>query len=351
MRKTKLGTKRQCQACGGRLYDLGKRPVVCPHCGAEVDLERVKRARAPNGEPTAAKLERRPPRRAAAAPDRGRRASRRAAAAMVARTGGGARQGRPLARRRRAASVPAVRLRRRRQDDARQAPRRIRVGRDRLRRLHRQGGAGDAVEGLRRRVDDSRAHLPRQRGRRRRADLHPQPRRPRLARRADRHRRMLDGRRRARPRPSVVRQADPGARRPGATAAGQGRRLLHRGRARRDADRDPSPGAGRSDHPPVGDRPLGRRDRLRPIRREPRHPPRRDRGRRRARRRSGSARRQSHPPPLQSAHPAAAGDRGAAAGRRRQARLPAQRPRQGPDQRRPLAGRNIRRDCARTSCA
>jgi exodeoxyribonuclease V len=46
MRKTKLGTKRQCQACGGRLYDLGKRPVVCPHCGAEVDLERVKRARA-----------------------------------------------------------------------------------------------------------------------------------------------------------------------------------------------------------------------------------------------------------------------------------------------------------------
>jgi exodeoxyribonuclease-5 len=45
MRKTKLGTKRQCQACGGRLYDLGKRPVVCPHCGAEVDLERVKRAR------------------------------------------------------------------------------------------------------------------------------------------------------------------------------------------------------------------------------------------------------------------------------------------------------------------
>lgn len=45
MRKTKLGTKRQCQACGGRLYDLGKRPVVCPHCGAEVDLERVKRTR------------------------------------------------------------------------------------------------------------------------------------------------------------------------------------------------------------------------------------------------------------------------------------------------------------------
>ena len=116
-------------------------------------------------------------------------------------------------------------------------------GRDRLRRLHRQGGAGDAIEGLRRRVDDSRADLPRQRGRRRRADLHPQPRWARLARRADRHRRMLDGRRRARPRPAVVRQADPGAWRPGAIAAGQGRRLLHRGRARCDADDDPSPGA------------------------------------------------------------------------------------------------------------
>jgi exodeoxyribonuclease-5 len=42
MRKTKLGTKRQCQACGRRLYDLGKRPVICPHCGAEVDLDRLK---------------------------------------------------------------------------------------------------------------------------------------------------------------------------------------------------------------------------------------------------------------------------------------------------------------------
>ena len=58
MRKSKLGTKRQCQACGGRLYDLGKRPVVCPRCGAEVDLERLKR---PSAEPAAAPAE--PPRR------------------------------------------------------------------------------------------------------------------------------------------------------------------------------------------------------------------------------------------------------------------------------------------------
>ena len=42
----KLGTKRQCQACGAKFYDLGKRPVVCARCGAEVDLARLKKARA-----------------------------------------------------------------------------------------------------------------------------------------------------------------------------------------------------------------------------------------------------------------------------------------------------------------
>jgi exodeoxyribonuclease-5 len=70
MRKTKLGTKRQCQACGGRLYDLGKRPVVCPHCGAEVDLERVKRVRGrSNSEPTAEALGASPETPAAAPPE------------------------------------------------------------------------------------------------------------------------------------------------------------------------------------------------------------------------------------------------------------------------------------------
>jgi len=74
MRKTKLGTKRQCQACGRRLYDLGKRPVVCPHCGAEVDLERLNRARAePQAAPqpesaSAAAVERQPSRVLAGAP-------------------------------------------------------------------------------------------------------------------------------------------------------------------------------------------------------------------------------------------------------------------------------------------
>ena len=68
-------------------------------------------------------------------------------------------------------------------------------GRGGVRRLHRQGGAGDALEGLRRRDDHPRADLPRERGRGRRAELHPQRRRPGLARRPDRDRRMLDGRR------------------------------------------------------------------------------------------------------------------------------------------------------------
>jgi exodeoxyribonuclease-5 len=39
----KLGTKRQCQACGAKFYDLGKRPVVCARCGAEVDLQRLRK--------------------------------------------------------------------------------------------------------------------------------------------------------------------------------------------------------------------------------------------------------------------------------------------------------------------
>ena len=86
----------------------------------------------------------------------------------------------------------------RRQDDARPPHRGRRARRDGLRRLHRQGRAGDALQGLRRRDHHPRAHLPGERGRGRRADLHPQRRRARLPRRAHRDRRMLDGRRRAR---------------------------------------------------------------------------------------------------------------------------------------------------------
>ncbi|GGH33893.1 TIGR02300 family protein [Alsobacter metallidurans] len=33
MAKPELGTKRQCQSCGAKFYDLGKDPIVCPKCG------------------------------------------------------------------------------------------------------------------------------------------------------------------------------------------------------------------------------------------------------------------------------------------------------------------------------
>ena len=59
-----------------------------------------------------------------------------------------------------------------------------------------------------------------------------------------------------------------GARRPRAAAADPGRRLLHRLRAGRDADRGASPGAGRSDHTDVDGRARGPRTRHRPLRRE-----------------------------------------------------------------------------------
>ena len=33
----KFGTKRVCEACGGKFYDLNKIPVVCPLCGHRFD--------------------------------------------------------------------------------------------------------------------------------------------------------------------------------------------------------------------------------------------------------------------------------------------------------------------------
>ncbi|GAC1332883.1 MAG: hypothetical protein NVSMB26_13200 [Beijerinckiaceae bacterium] len=32
MPKPELGTKRQCQNCGAKFFDLGKSPIVCPKC-------------------------------------------------------------------------------------------------------------------------------------------------------------------------------------------------------------------------------------------------------------------------------------------------------------------------------
>ena len=41
------GLKRICLECGGRFYDLNKRPVICPACGAEFTGEaRIKTRRA-----------------------------------------------------------------------------------------------------------------------------------------------------------------------------------------------------------------------------------------------------------------------------------------------------------------
>lgn len=37
--KPELGTKRTCQSCGAPFYDLNKKPIVCPKCGAKYDLE------------------------------------------------------------------------------------------------------------------------------------------------------------------------------------------------------------------------------------------------------------------------------------------------------------------------
>jgi uncharacterized protein (TIGR02300 family) len=37
-RKALRGTKRTCQACEARFYDLGRDPVVCPMCGADYAL-------------------------------------------------------------------------------------------------------------------------------------------------------------------------------------------------------------------------------------------------------------------------------------------------------------------------
>jgi uncharacterized protein (TIGR02300 family) len=39
------GTKRTCQSCDAKFYDLGKAPIVCPKCGAIFDPEAVLKTR------------------------------------------------------------------------------------------------------------------------------------------------------------------------------------------------------------------------------------------------------------------------------------------------------------------
>src|SRR5438128_9936914 len=47
--KANWGTKRTCQSCSARFYDLNKSPIKCPKCGREHDREdfvKVRRGRA-----------------------------------------------------------------------------------------------------------------------------------------------------------------------------------------------------------------------------------------------------------------------------------------------------------------
>ena len=49
MVKASWGTKRTCQNCAARFYDLNKSPIKCPKCGREHDREdfvKVRRGRA-----------------------------------------------------------------------------------------------------------------------------------------------------------------------------------------------------------------------------------------------------------------------------------------------------------------
>src|SRR5918992_71723 len=39
------GTKRICQNCGSKFYDLQRQPITCPSCGAEFDPEALLRSR------------------------------------------------------------------------------------------------------------------------------------------------------------------------------------------------------------------------------------------------------------------------------------------------------------------
>ena len=53
MSKPEWGTKRQCQSCGTKFYDLKRPQVTCPSCGADVDRESPLKSR--RSRPSAAK--------------------------------------------------------------------------------------------------------------------------------------------------------------------------------------------------------------------------------------------------------------------------------------------------------
>ena len=45
MAKPELGTKRLCNSCGVKFYDLNKDPIVCPKCATVMQVAAVARAR------------------------------------------------------------------------------------------------------------------------------------------------------------------------------------------------------------------------------------------------------------------------------------------------------------------
>ncbi len=44
MAKPELGSKRQCQNCGAKFFDLNRDPILCPKCGATFQAPVVARA-------------------------------------------------------------------------------------------------------------------------------------------------------------------------------------------------------------------------------------------------------------------------------------------------------------------
>src|SRR5271165_1675171 len=42
--KPDLGSKRHCQNCGAKFFDLNKSPILCPKCGAEFEAVALTRA-------------------------------------------------------------------------------------------------------------------------------------------------------------------------------------------------------------------------------------------------------------------------------------------------------------------
>ncbi len=46
MAKPELGSKRQCQNCGAKFFDLNRDPILCPKCGANFQPPVVARAAA-----------------------------------------------------------------------------------------------------------------------------------------------------------------------------------------------------------------------------------------------------------------------------------------------------------------